>query len=342
MNHYRTLGVKKGATPIELKRAFRAAALREHPDHNRDNVEAATRAFQKVTHAFEVLSDAGKRRVYDLTCDDAGDAIEPCGPIRHVRTHVSGAAAAASTSKAFASAMPVAAAAAASSYTYTYTTRPHSASVDKFPTMSSDARKLFATFLKGGVAAVPTPTTPSARLPDVVVHVHVTLEELFLGVTRDVAHEQRTYTLEIARTHRAGTVYRFSRAASGGRADLAFVLVQTPHVRLTRRDDADLLAVHELTLLEALTGAPFHVRGIDNRDVMVNSDAASGVIHDRQCFVLPSHGMHVRIKHATAAEAAAVVHQRGALHVECSIRMPPQGMRFTHAQIEHLHAAFAH
>jgi molecular chaperone DnaJ len=61
---YRILGVERGATPDELKRAFRKLALRYHPDRNPDDPESEA-LFKQVTAAYELLSDPARRFQYD-------------------------------------------------------------------------------------------------------------------------------------------------------------------------------------------------------------------------------------------------------------------------------------
>ncbi len=61
---YRTLGVGRTATPEEIKRAYRRLARLHHPDVNH-NSTASHSQFREVAEAYEILSDAGKRRRYD-------------------------------------------------------------------------------------------------------------------------------------------------------------------------------------------------------------------------------------------------------------------------------------
>lgn len=60
MDHYSTLGVDRGASPDDIKRAYRKAAAQHHPDRGGD-----TAKFQEVQAAYETLSDPGKRQQYD-------------------------------------------------------------------------------------------------------------------------------------------------------------------------------------------------------------------------------------------------------------------------------------
>jgi curved DNA-binding protein CbpA len=62
---YDTLGVDEHATEEEIKRAYRKAAMRLHPDRNVGNEDAARAKFQELKDAYAILSDPAQREVYD-------------------------------------------------------------------------------------------------------------------------------------------------------------------------------------------------------------------------------------------------------------------------------------
>src|SRR5215471_7767915 len=64
-DYYKTLGVAKGASADDIKKAFRKLARKYHPDVNPGD-KVAEAKFKEVNEAYEVLSDPDKRRKYDL------------------------------------------------------------------------------------------------------------------------------------------------------------------------------------------------------------------------------------------------------------------------------------
>ena len=63
-DYYEVLGVDKGASASEIKKAYRKLALKYHPDKNPDD-SAAEEKFKEAAEAYEVLSDDNKRERYN-------------------------------------------------------------------------------------------------------------------------------------------------------------------------------------------------------------------------------------------------------------------------------------
>jgi len=61
---YAILGVERGASDEDIKRAYRKLAMQSHPDRNNGSKDAEER-FKAITEAYDVLRDSDKRAVYD-------------------------------------------------------------------------------------------------------------------------------------------------------------------------------------------------------------------------------------------------------------------------------------
>lgn len=64
MNYYETLGLKRGASPEEIKKAYRSLAMKHHPDRGGDE-----KKFKEISEAYDILSDPNKKQMFDMGVD---------------------------------------------------------------------------------------------------------------------------------------------------------------------------------------------------------------------------------------------------------------------------------
>ncbi|XP_062230664.1 uncharacterized protein LOC133928373 isoform X2 [Phragmites australis] len=88
VDYYKVLGVGRGATEDELKKAYRRLAMKYHPDKNPS--PQADSLFKQVSEAYDVLSDPQKRAVYDQYGEDG---LKAGAPPPSASSHTAGAGA---------------------------------------------------------------------------------------------------------------------------------------------------------------------------------------------------------------------------------------------------------
>ncbi|HSD94778.1 MAG TPA: DnaJ C-terminal domain-containing protein [Syntrophales bacterium] len=71
VDYYKALGVDKGASLEDIKKAYRKLALKYHPDRNPSDKKRAEEKFKDISEAYAVLSDPEKRKQYDEFGTDA-------------------------------------------------------------------------------------------------------------------------------------------------------------------------------------------------------------------------------------------------------------------------------
>lgn len=72
-DYYCILGIEKGASDEDIKKAYRKQALKFHPDKNKS--PQAEEKFKEVAEAYEVLSDPKKREIYDQFGEEGKNSV---------------------------------------------------------------------------------------------------------------------------------------------------------------------------------------------------------------------------------------------------------------------------
>jgi DnaJ-class molecular chaperone len=78
-DYYKVLGISRGATAEEIQKSYRKLAKKYHPDLNPDD-KAAQSKFKEVQHAYDVLSDEKKRKLYDQFGPEFENVAKGGGP----------------------------------------------------------------------------------------------------------------------------------------------------------------------------------------------------------------------------------------------------------------------
>jgi DnaJ homolog subfamily B member 4 len=305
---YDALSISPTATQDEIKKAYRKAALKWHPDKNPDNANASEK-FKEVSQAYEVLSDPEKRKVYDqygLEFLLGGGRQAPPGA-EDAGMGGTGFSEMPGGFQGF-SGMP---GGAGGTRSFHFSTGGGGGGFN-----FGDPNDIFAQFAKQGgsglgedddifsmfsgmgggrstgprrSSGMPGSMRQRPRSPEVTVverPLPVTLEELFKGAHKKMKIKRKTFDqatgkrstqdkileMDIKPGLKAGSKIKFAGVGDqeeGGTQDLHFIVTEKPHPTLQREGD-NLKTIIELDLKEALTGWKRTVTTIDGRQLPVS------------------------------------------------------------------------
>lgn len=295
-DYYKILGVDRGASAEEIKRAYRKLAMQVHPDKNPGDRKAEEK-FKEINEANQVLSDPEKRRRYD----QLGES--------YTRWQQHGGA-----SGSF-------------NWEDWFSNAPNGGNVrvdvgnldDLFGGEAGGFSEFFRRVF-GGMGGFPDvgsgyrSTRPAAQqaAPRYEQRVSVSLREAFTGATRRFEIEGKRLEVKIPAGARTGTKVRVPGAipAQGGQAgDLYLIVDVLPDPQIERRGD-DLYIETSIELYQAVLGGEIKVATISGQVVLkIPAGTQPG-----QTFRLVGQGMP-RLKHPD---------QFGDLYVRARVQLPRQ------------------
>jgi len=288
-DYYRILGVARGASDDEIKKAYRKLAMKYHPDKNSSS--GAEEKFKEIGEAYDVLSDPKKKQIYDQYGEDGlkGGMGSSGGGAGGMPNFGDG-----------------------SSYSYTYHGDPRATFTQFFggsnpfesffsggpgnmgssmgpEEMDIDIEQMFGGFGGGnigGMGGQKIRKQQKAQDPPIEKEVFVNIEEIATGCEKkmkisrkvykedgSVVNEDKVLKINIKPGWKSGTKVTFSQ--EGDRvpgkipADIAFIIKDKPHPIFTR-DGVDIKYSYKVPLREALCGTIVQVPTLDGKKVGIN------------------------------------------------------------------------
>ncbi|CAI9634687.1 DnaJ-domain-containing protein [Alternaria alternata] len=281
---YDSLGVSETATQDEIKKAYRKAALKWHPDKNKDNPQAAEK-FKECSQAYEILSDPEKRKTYDQYGLEFILRGGMPGGARSFHFSTGGGGNGFNFSNAddiFGEFMR----SSGGGDDFDFGGFGMGGMPGGMGGMGGGGGGRKGSQFRGGRRA-PEPEVTVVEKP-----LAVSLEELYNGTTKKLKIKRKTYDqstgkqstqdrileVPIKKGLKAGSKIKFSDVGDqveGGTQDLHFIVSEKPHAMFTREGD-DVKHTIEIDLKEALTGWRRTVQTIDGKQLSVGSGGPTG------------------------------------------------------------------
>ncbi|KAJ3622716.1 hypothetical protein MTP99_019001 [Tenebrio molitor] len=272
-DYYKILGLSKGASDDDIKKAYRKLALKYHPDKNK--TAGAEEKFKEVAEAYEVLSDKKKRDIYDNYGEEGlkGGVPGNSGFGNSSFSYTYHGDPQATFAQFFGNASPFQA----------FFSGNHS--MFGFPDDDMDVDDPFASLNVGPTRSGPggafrshsfnfhgTPNRNKDKIQDPPIEhdLYVSLEDITKGCTKKMKisrkvlqsdgtakKEDKVLTINVKPGWKAGTKITFQREGDQGRnkipADIVFIIRDKPHP-LFKREGSDIRYTAKISLKQALCG----------------------------------------------------------------------------------------
>uniref|UniRef100_A0A8C9XMZ6 DnaJ heat shock protein family (Hsp40) member B1b n=1 Tax=Sander lucioperca TaxID=283035 RepID=A0A8C9XMZ6_SANLU len=260
-DYYDILGIKKGASEDDIKKAYRKQALRFHPDKNKS--PGAEEKFKEIAEAYDVLSDPKKKDIYDRYGEEGlKGGGQPggggCG--------------------------------GPGSFSYSFQGDPHAIFAEFFGGRNpfDQIWTLMTLFSGMGGMGPHTSVVKKHQDPPVVHDLLVSLEEVLSGCKKKmkisrkrlnpdgqtIRTEDKILEVQIKKGWKEGTKITFPKEGdqtpTNIPADVVFVLKDKAHP-VFKRDGSDIVYTAKISLRDALCGCTVNAPTLDGRKVTVST-----------------------------------------------------------------------
>ncbi|XP_073000655.1 uncharacterized protein [Typha latifolia] len=311
VDYYKILQVDRGANDDDLKKAYRKLAMKWHPDKNPNNKKEAEAKFKQISEAYEVLSDAQKRAVYDQYGEEGlkGQVPPPgYGGAGGGTTFFSGGGGNGPTTFRFnpRSADDIFA-------EFFGFSSPFGGMGGRGGGMRGGSRfpgGMFGDDVFGSGSAYGGEGSVNSQRPQKAAAIEnrlpCSLEDLYKGTTkkmkisREIADAsgrtmpvEEILTIDIKPGWKKGTKITFPEKGNEAPniipADIVFIIDEKPHDVFTREGN-DLIITQNISLVEALTGYTVHLTMLDGQNLTI---PINSIIHPGYEEVVRREGMPI-------------------------------------------------